>query len=865
LVGAVVTFLDITESKQAEKALRESQLFLLETQRIARLAGWKANPYTDYLEWTAGVFEIIEVPRGGQPGLAEGLKFYLPEYIPTLKNSIARCLDTGERFAIECQGTTGTGKTIWTEVRGLAPMADGEHTYVMGTFQDITERKYAEAALRESEANFRTFFESMTDMIFVGTPEGRILFTNAAVTRTLGYPVETLLTMHVLDVHPADRRAEAGEIFGAMFRGERASCPLPLTRQDGSLVPVETRVWFGRWNGANCLFGISKNLTTEVEAQQRFERLFRNNPAWMALSSLPDRRFSDVNDAFLKTLGYTRSEVIGQSAKDLALFVLPEQQTAMVDTLEAQGRIADLEIQVRRKDGAVLDGLFSGEQIASQGRQYHLSVMIDITDRKRTERALETAKVAAESANRAKSSFLASMSHEIRTPMNAILGYAQLLQREANLPAETLRRIQTISRSGTHLLTLLNGILELAKIEAGHVTVQTVVFSVLELAEEVVRLFREPADAKGIFLGWQPRGPVPQWVSTDQGKLRQMLINLVSNAVKFTQRGGVEVLIAARQETPARAILTLTVTDTGPGIGPEEIGGLFRAFEQTRTGRDAHSGSGLGLVVCREYARLLGGEVQVRSELGRGSTFQLDLPVATDAAPQSQSQPAAVLGRHLDPGSPAWRILIVDDVADNRELLLQVLADVGFEVQAVASGAEALALCPAWDPHIVLMDTRMPEMSGLETIRRLRAGQCCPQVGIISVSASAFADDRAEALAAGANAFVAKPVLEGELLEAIGRLLPLHYASETSALPTKNPDLAKPPLRPEMLAALPTAWRDQLRAAAILADFSRIAQLIDELEPCHTPVAQGLAVLAYRFDADAILHLLDPNPTPTLP
>ena len=376
---------DITTQKDGEAKQRENKLFLQETQRIARLCGWKANPHTDYLEWTDGVFEIIEAPSGRQPGLAEGLKFFLPEYIPTLKDYIARCLATGERFALECQGITGIGKTIWTEVRGFAPMADGGRTYVMGTFQDITERKRAEQALRESEANFRTFFESMTDMIMVCTPDGRVLFTNTAVTRSLGYRTEELVAMSVLDMHPANKRGEAEKIFAAMFRGERESCPLPLARKDGSLVPVETRVWFGRWNGENCLFGISKNLSAEVEAQQRFERLFRNNPALMALSVLPDHTFTDVNDAFLKVLGYSRSDILGKTAAELGLFTNSKQQAAMVDQLRANGRITDVEIQVRRKDKTVMTGLFSGEIISSQGWQYFLSVMIDITHQKQIE------------------------------------------------------------------------------------------------------------------------------------------------------------------------------------------------------------------------------------------------------------------------------------------------------------------------------------------------------------------------------------------------------------------------------------------------------------------------------------------------
>jgi PAS domain S-box-containing protein len=259
---------------------------------------------------------------------------------------------------------------------------------LLTTMIDITERNKIEEARRENEENFRTFFETVDDMIVVGTPGGRIMYANTAVSRKLGYTLPELSAMHLLDLHPAEKRQEADAIFTAMFRGERESCPLPLASKNGKLVPVETRVWFGKWNGENCVFGISKDLTAEQEAQQRFERLFRNNPAPMAISVLSHTEFTDVNDSFLNTLGYTREEVIGQACADIGLFVHPDRHEAAGEKILREGRIASVELQVRRKDGEILDGLFSGELISSQGRQHFLTVMVDITDRKRAEEAV---------------------------------------------------------------------------------------------------------------------------------------------------------------------------------------------------------------------------------------------------------------------------------------------------------------------------------------------------------------------------------------------------------------------------------------------------------------------------------------------
>jgi PAS domain S-box-containing protein len=285
---------------------------------------------------------------------------------------------------------TKSGRQVWFSTNGSAHFnADGSLLGTRGSDTDITAHWLAEKALEDSLANFRTFFESITDMIFVGNSGGKLIFANPAVLPTLGYSAEELMTMHLLDLHPGDQRQEAEAIFAAMLRGERASCLLPIVRKDGSLVPVETRVWSGQWNGMNCLFAVAKNLSVEQEAQQLFERLFRSNPSLMALSELSNRRFSDANDAFLHTLGYSRAEIVGKTAADLNLFPNEEQQTAAREYLLSAGRVANVELQIQRKDGKILIGLFSGEIIRSQGRQFFLTVMNNITELKQMQSALK--------------------------------------------------------------------------------------------------------------------------------------------------------------------------------------------------------------------------------------------------------------------------------------------------------------------------------------------------------------------------------------------------------------------------------------------------------------------------------------------
>ena len=381
---------DITERKRAEEKLRQTTDRLSLAARAGGVGIWDYDVVNNRLVWDDQMFRLYGITRDQFSGAYQAWQAGLhPEDRQRGDEEIRLALRGEKDFNTEFRVVWPDGSQHSIRALALVQRApSGQPVQMVGTNWDITAQKQTEAALRESEANFRTFFESMTDMIMVGTRDGRILFTNSAVTRTLGYSSEELAALHMLELHPADKRQEAEDIFTAMFQGTRESCPLPLARKDGGLVPVETRVWFGRWNGQDCVFGIAKNLTAEQEAQQRFERLFRHNPTLMALSSLPGRQFSDVNDAFLKTLGYSRGDIIGKTAEDFALFVHPEQQAALADKLRADGRLANCELQVRRQDGAILDGLFSGEVISSQGRQHFLTVMVDITERKQAEAAL---------------------------------------------------------------------------------------------------------------------------------------------------------------------------------------------------------------------------------------------------------------------------------------------------------------------------------------------------------------------------------------------------------------------------------------------------------------------------------------------
>ena len=351
---------------------------------------WDLDLERDALSWSASMYALFGLAAGGPLGPREALRLCVH---PDDTARLAVVMDPSPRLADELDVAfrvrlpDGALRELGTHAL-VTRDASGRPVRVTGATFDHSHHRRTAEQLRESEENFRTFFETVDDLIFVATPEGRVLYSNPAVTRRLGFAADELRGMHLLDVHPRDRRSEAEAIFGAMFRGERATCPLPLAGRDGTLVPVETRVWFGRWGGADCIFGVSKDLSAEQEAQQRFERLFRSNPALMAVSSAADGRFTDVNDAFLEGLGYARSEIVGKTSVELGLFVRPERQEHAAKLLVEAGRFTNLELQIRKKNGEVVDGIFSGEIVTSQGKQLLLTVMVDITELVRNQKAL---------------------------------------------------------------------------------------------------------------------------------------------------------------------------------------------------------------------------------------------------------------------------------------------------------------------------------------------------------------------------------------------------------------------------------------------------------------------------------------------
>jgi signal transduction histidine kinase/DNA-binding NarL/FixJ family response regulator len=469
---------------------------------------------------------------------------------------------------------------------------------------------------------------------------------------------------------------------------------------------------------------------------------------------------------------------------------------------------------------------------------------------------LRIEKEAAEKANVAKSAFLANMSHELRTPLNAIIGFAQLLGRGGNLNEDQKQNLQTITQSGTHLLSLINDILDMSKIEAGRAEMNPRPFDLHEMLSGLDGMFSLKAKEKGLTLIFDVSPDVPRYVVSDEGKLRQVIVNLVGNAVKFTEKGGATLRVRSHPESGGDLRLLFEVEDTGVGIAADEIETLFQPFVQTRSGTEALEGTGLGLPISRKYVALMGGRISAKSEPGKGSVFSFDVRVA----PADHSQVAATRPRRrvirLAPGQPRYRILIAEDRESNRLLLTKMLEPLGFEVKSAKNGAECISLWESWEPHLIWMDMRMPVMDGYEATRRIKASAKGQATVIIALTASAFESDRKLILSEGCDDFVRKPFVEEEIYEKLEKHLGVTFLTEEGPETTAGAVAPETPLTAEAVSALPEEWRAGFRKATADADYARLLAMVAEIRPNHPAAARSFAGLVESFQYEKILELL---------
>ena len=549
-----------------------------------------------------------------------------------------------------------------------------------------------------------------------------------------------------------------------------------------------------------------RQLENQAQVLQRWRHIFEHTEWGVVVGDVDGRCIEMANPAFTRLLGYDANELTGQPI--VSLFSTDERVHVPGYIAKAHERgYYSFEARFSRKNGSIFPVMVNVTAVKDEAGQvlYRVATVEDITERKRTEseirrlneqlearvqartadlhaanQLLATAKIQAEAANVAKSTFLANMSHEIRTPLSAILGFANLMRERQETPEQQRRNLDIICSSAQQLLGLVNGALDMAKIDSGGLQIDLSVIDLSGLLRDVTDQLRLHAQDKGLHLTLEPSSRLPHFVKTDAAKLRQTLLNLIGNAIKFTEHGGVTLRVKAVAGEEAQQLLTMEIQDTGIGIAAAEQSRIFEPFVQL--GRIPSSGSGLGLTITRNFVRTMGGHVRVQSQPGKGSIFRLDWPVERADEPMSTECPkhlGRVLG--LAPGQGEFRIMVVDDQVENALLLTEILAFPGLQVRVANSGAQALALYATWQPHLVWMDIRMAGMDGLEATRQIRTLPGGQRVKIVALTASVFQEQLESLRAAGFNGIVLKPYQVDDIYLALAQHLDIRFAREPAS------------------------------------------------------------------------------------
>ncbi|MBW4660374.1 MAG: PAS domain S-box protein [Drouetiella hepatica Uher 2000/2452] len=902
VISAITVFQDISDRQRAEAAIQRSEEQLRLTMEFGQIASWNWHIATGDNTWNDKTYTVLDYRLGSiEPTYKHWRDRVHPEDLGRVEQAIFAALKSRTDYRAEYRILWPDGSLHWLlgQGRGIYDQT-GKAVRMAGVLIDITDRKTAEAALQDSEARFRRLAENVPGVIYryIMHPDGTDQFTYISPRCSEIFEVE------------ADAVRQSSNTLWRLIHTEDAinlktlapiairalqpwSIDYRITTPSGKVkwlqnfaapdVQPDGNVY---WDGVVIDISDRKqieqllsdyNRTLEVQVQERTEALQRSEATYRAILEDQtefivkldaDGMITYANEVYCRRFGLNRQALLGHHYVPVVSQLDRDYVTECFMALRPENPVVTVEnrgvtCQGERWAQWINRGFFDqhGNLIAIQ------SVGRDIHERKQAEAELRQAKEAAEAANKAKSIFLANMSHELRTPLNAIIGFSQLMTRDRLTPQQH-KQLQTINRNGEYLLQLINDVLSIAKIEAGRTSLQENSFDLYALLKDIEEMFSLRAQVKGIQLSCHRHSGVPQFIQTDDRKLRQILTNLLANAIKFTERGFIRLQVSRLQEEDSnQEVLLFTVEDTGSGIAPEEIDGLFDAFVQAQAGLSSKQGTGLGLTLCRRFLNLMGGKIFVNSCLGKGSAFQFTLPFVPSA-------PVANLGLSSDqvklaPNQPTYRILVVDDTEANAQLMVSWLMAAGFEVQTAHNGKMAIALWETYAPHLIWMDMRMPVMDGLEATRQIRAReaeflpQLCPTpTKIIAITATVFEEEQQQIMAVGCDDFVGKPCSEAVFLETIRHHLDVQYLYEASEayVPLKNMTSDVSAYldafqQLHALQAMPPEWLSQLNLAARSADEKAIAQLLKDLSEEHYGLRKAIAQLVSEFQLEHLIKL----------
>ncbi|MDM8541484.1 response regulator [Desulfococcaceae bacterium HSG9] len=889
------TIQDITELKIAEEAIQNY------THQL--------NERLKELNCFYSISDLVEKPGISLEEIMQGTVELIPPSFQHPEVTCARITLNGKQFATDNFAESDWKQTsdiiVQNEVAGnlnvylVEKSASDEEPFlkeerkliraITERLGRIIERIQLQKTLQEKEERLSAFMNAATDGFILFDSELNYLDINNAALKVAKSDRKDIIGKNILDIVPNVKKTGRYDKYKQVIEtGDPLFIHDLVPHPKFGKVRFETKV-FKVGDGLGYIF---TDITERKQAEQalhenlkKYETLFGAFPLGITVSNNLGE-IIETNKMAEKLLGLSDEEheqraIDGVEWKIVNVDgtpMLPEEY-ASVRALKENRLIGDVEMGIVKSNGEIT--LINVTAAPIPLEKYGVVVTyFDITDRKRSEKELKKAKQAAEVANQAKSAFLANMSHELRTPLNAILGFAQLLGHATNLDSEQQDHLSTIHRSGDHLLALINQVLDLSKIEAGRAELDVTNFDLCNLLDEMEEMFRLRAKNKRLELLFERASDIPRYIRTDKVKLRQILINIVNNALKFTKTGGIAVRVKktfepnpVQEAKSSEGLLTFEISDSGPGIAPDELNKLFEAFMQTQTGRESHKGTGLGLAISKRFVKLMGGEIKAESEIGQGTTFTVEIPAGmADASDIETGKPARKIIA-LEPNQPRYRMLIVDDIEDNRQILIHLLNQFDFELKEAADGREAVEIWKEWRPHLIWMDIRMPVMDGMEATKRIRNSELRMGNGeyattdsnsipdsefqsrnskIIAVTAIAFEDKLAPVMASGFDDILRKPFHTSDVYNLMTKHLGVRFvyeqSIETDSIRDTGPD--KNVLTSARLNALPEEQRTALKISAIRTDPKGSNATIDRIREHDKPLADALTELVktYRFD-----------------